>query len=208
MALLNDQVLAFAALMQAVELALQLAQTGEYPHHEATLLIDAIYVFNPASTVALYPTPSLRTGLEAIRTLFNQKLKLNSPQQLMLRTALKLNALAKKLNHHPVVLQELDTRLQQSMLQHDFYLNEPDHIFIQLANTYVWLTQSLNIDLQIVGKKQILHEQNYVLQIRALLLAGLRAVFLWRQLGGNIGHLWWHRKDYQRISQELISPLT
>ncbi len=43
--------------------------------------------------------------------------------------------------------------------------------------------------------------------IRALLLAGMRSAFLWRQLGGRRWKLLWQRKQLLEISQKLSRTL-
>ena len=57
------------------------------------------------------------------------------------------------------------------------------------------------------GSHQHLEDQKNADIIRALLLAGLRSAFLWRQLGGRRWKLILQRQKMLRLSQDLSRGL-
>jgi high frequency lysogenization protein len=59
----------------------------------------------------------------------------------------------------------------------------------------------------VVGDQNYLGSQNTVNKIRALLLAGIRAVLLWRQCGGSRWKLLFFRKKIQEEAQFLLTQI-
>jgi len=200
----KDQLLALAALIQAVSLASELAMSGVCDIPSAQQLIAAIYVFDTPSTDRLYPARQLTAGLRAFSQIFAPSEALKASQQSQARYVIKLNNLAKKLNNNPGVMAELAERIKHATVQRDFFLNEPDRTLESLSGIYLWLAHELKVDFKILGQSQYLLDHQRVNRIRALLLAGVRAAVLWQQLGGSAWHLWWRRKTYLHLSQQLL----
>lgn len=201
----KDQLLALAALIQAVSFASELAMDGTCDILSAQHLIAAIYVFDTPSTEKLYPARQLTIGLQAFNQLFTPNESLKARQQSLARYVVKLNNLAKKLYRQPTIMTELATRIQQATVQRDFFANEPDRALESLSGIYLWLAHAVKVDFKILGQSQYLHDHQRVNRIRALLLAGVRAAVLWQQLGGTAWQLWWRRKTYLQLSQQLLT---
>ncbi|MGB1139944.1 MAG: DUF489 family protein, partial [Halioglobus sp.] len=61
--------------------------------------------------------------------------------------------------------------------------------------------------IRVTGSAQHLQNEQNADIIRALLLSGVRAAFLWRQLGGRRWKLLWQRKRLLHASQNLSRGL-
>lgn len=206
--LLEDRVLALAALTQAAGLASQLALTGECSDEAYQTVVEAVYALDTPSTAQLYPRQGLREGLAAFIDLLGQKQRLSSTQQSLARYMVKLHHLAKKLHKNPSLQTDIAKRIQQATLQRRFFQDEADRHLVSLADVYLGLAQSLKVHFKIIGRSQYLHDHHHVNRIRALLLAGIRAATLWQQLGGSLWHLWWRRQAYLHSASQLLQRHT
>ncbi|HNC86208.1 MAG TPA: DUF489 family protein, partial [Agitococcus sp.] len=66
---------------------------------------------------------------------------------------------------------------------------------------------TLKFRLQIKGKEQKLQTLGVPEQIRAVLLAGIRAAWLWRRLGGRRWHLLFTRSSIMEELRVLIKEV-
>ena len=73
---------------------------------------------------------------------------------------------------------------------------EPTHsnVVAKLADVYRKSISTLGPKIVIRGEQSILSNPDNAARIRALLLAGIRAVILWRQAGGTRWRLLFERK--------------
>jgi high frequency lysogenization protein len=73
-----------------------------------------------------------------------------------------------------------------------------------LADTYKQTLSTLSFRIKVAGNPQILQNSHNANKVRALLLAGIRAAILWRQVGGRRWHLLFNRKRYIKDAQGLL----
>ena len=64
----------------------------------------------------------------------------------------------------------------------------------RIAGIYVDTLGTFRFRIQVKGDPAHLQDDDKAARIRALFLAGVRAAFLWHQLGGRRWHLLFHRK--------------
>lgn len=200
----SHQVLALAASCQALYFASHIALTGEYEESACRVLLDAIYALDTPSTTVLYPADQLPIGLQWLSALLSKRHRLSVNQQSMLKYLLRLNALAKKIQQDKALNKALHQRLHQAVMQRPFFEAEPDRALTQLSQLYLWLAQRVKSEFRMLGQAKYLHNHQHVNHIRALLLAALRAIVLWRQLGGNLWQLWWQRQAYSHYVQQYL----
>lgn len=200
-----DAVLALAAFSQATQLASHIALTGQCDEPAFAVLVDAIYSIDSPSTAALYPSATVRIGLHSLSQLLNPTAQKMTPAPW--HYLWKLNAFVKRLQHQPALLKRLHARLQQAIQQRAFFQQDLERSQAALSELYGWLMQEIPMSFQIKGKAQHLHQPHNIIRIRVLLLAGIRAAVLWRQLGGTLWQLWWQRHHYrQQALQHLLTP--
>lgn len=199
---LREQTLAFAGVLQAGELVRQIASGGQCSQSSARATIDSLFATEPESTEAVFGgIGGVRLGLTMANELASQGS--GDAQQAM--------AYASGLLRLAVMLRKDDER--QQSLQRSLELVRPawnnaddaldPSVVAQLADVYKHEISTLPMRIQVNGKPQHLKQTEKVSLIRALLLGGIRAGFLWFQLGGRPWRLLFQRGRMFRIAAEL-----
>src|SRR5690606_33083867 len=99
----------------------------------------------------------------------------------VLRYTLQLIELARLLAAVPQVVEKLGRLLDD--------VDPADPEDGQLSRIYQQTISTLGKRIQVTGDPQLLQQEQVADRIRALLLAGVRLAWLWRQLGGRRWHL-------------------
>ncbi len=204
---LRDQVLALAGVLQAAALVDRLAKSGNVPDDAYKTSIGSLFEFNPSSAQAVYGGDAeYRFGLDlGMRTLKEILNKRRSGQKAdVIRYALSLLHLAGKLRKTKSLLDLLGRRLRE--LQG--HLNESgpmgDQVTLGIARAYQETLSTFRFRIQVQGDGRYLQNKETANQVRALLLAGVRAATLWHQVGGRRWHLLLYRRDMLRALERII----
>lgn len=181
----KDRVIALSAIMQAVSLVQQIADTGQVDNDDFTTMLNSLLATQAASSTEVYgDLQNLRTGLLQ----FNQQLsKKKSTQDVMLlRYAIALLHLERKLAKRPAMLDLISREIEQIPQQIEYFGNiTSPQVVARFANIYERTVSELTPRVQVYGDAGFLQQPDNVNKVRALLLAGIRAAVLWRQKGGN-----------------------
>ncbi|HMB38331.1 MAG TPA: DUF489 family protein [Wenzhouxiangellaceae bacterium] len=199
---LKEQTLAFAGVIQAGELVRQIATGGQCSQQSARHSIDSLFTPDAESTEAVFGGLSgIRLGLTMTREMATRGSA--DSQQAM--------AYASGLLRLAMMLRKDKTR--QNAMSHSLSLVEPawkraedsldPSVVAQLADVYRSEISTLSLRIQVHGDPTYLKQDEKVSLIRALLLAGVRAGFLWFQLGGRPWRLLFQRGKMFRIAAEL-----
>lgn len=186
----RQKTLALAAVFQAAALADSLAWRGQADTEAMKTLLDSILVFDTDNPDAIYGNAkALQLGLSTLESCLSHDSNDNRQTE-KLRYALGIIHIEGQLTKSPDLLSLLRRRLEQTQTQ----LIHFDDIFAQgvinnLAGAYVDTVGTLKFRLQIKGNEQRLRTAGVPEQIRAVLLAGVRAAWLWQRLGGRRWHL-------------------
>jgi high frequency lysogenization protein len=86
-------------------------------------------------------------------------------------------------------------------------LAEQDQTIDQLASLYRDTISSLSYRIQVQGRSDHLKNETIAKQIRALLLAGIRAAVLWHQVGGRRWRLLIYRSRIQQSADGIRKRL-
>lgn len=201
MSMARDKTLALAALFQSAGLASELARRGQADAGAEAFLMDTALVMDTDDTGLIYPdggrqlTPGL-TWLEGC--LLEQGRGLERAGEII-RLALAIIQVEHHLERHADVQARLRQRLfgiiQQRELRPDLSQGELASL---LGAAYVDNLGGLGYRVQIRGDARQLQSPGMAERIRAVLLAGVRAVWLWRRLGGRRWHLMFQRGEILR----------
>lgn len=118
-------------------------------------------------------------------------------------------SISKKLLKNPSALGGLKEKLDevQRRLTH-FELDDPS-IIQNFADCYSEIISPLGQKIQVIGNPALLKQTSVQHKVRALLLSGVRAAVLWRQMGGKRRDFIFNRKtvlqDVISFNQELTS---
>lgn len=203
----QKQAIALAAIFQAASLVEQLARTGEIPATELELLIGSLFKQNPDSFDDIYgPRPNLQAGYHGICKMMGSeasKLKQDIKPEVM-RYALSILHLESRLRKDDGMMNQLGSSIQASVRQADHFHLTHESVIGSLADTYKDTLSTLSFRIKVTGNPQILQNSLNANKVRALLLAGIRAAILWRQVGGRRWQLLLSRKRYIRDAQSLL----
>lgn len=191
----RDKTLALAALFQAAQCAAELARTGECNAEAYETLLQSTLIMDTDDIATVYPkTGSLRTGLAALEACLSQQGQGLPHAGEVVRIALAILQVDKHLLANSDVQQRLRQGLEHVQRQ---MTTAPDTSLAQrrdlLAQTYVDSLGTLRYRVQIRGNPEQLQSVGMAERIRAVLLAGVRAAWLWRRLGGRRWHLLFSR---------------
>ena len=190
----QQQLLALAAVFEAAQLADDVAQRGDCDPKAFEGLIAGVMALHADDLDSIYAQPDqLREGV----SLLNRSLNKDSRGANLrpLNYGLALLHLAGKLRKNEDTVSILRNRLLALSGQQAHFDKFSDDAFChRIAGIYVDTLGTFRFRIQVKGDPAHLQDDDKAARIRALFLAGVRAAFLWHQLGGRRWHLLFHRK--------------
>jgi len=195
----EKQTLALASIFQTTALVHQLASTGQCDSHSNKASLNSI-VSQSDDVDEIFSSPEdLRVGFESLKTLLEKK-PINM-QNIMLYSTALIN-LEKKLMKKPQLLTQISAEIDHIKKQ-DFFDIHHSNSIARLAELYKNTLGSLNPTIMVRGEQIYLTNRHTANHIRALLLAGIRAVSLWKSQGGKTWHLLLNKKKTLRYVNSL-----
>jgi high frequency lysogenization protein len=203
----RDRIIALAALLQAVTLVQQIADSGQVDETEFKTLLQSLLDNGSPTTEAVYGDISqLKSGLK----LLNKQLSKNKEKQdvALLRYVISLLHLERKLEKRPAMMDIISREIEQVPQQIDYFgdINNPQ-VIARLADIYHRTISELSPRIQVHGDPSFLQQADNVNRIRALLLAGIRAAILWHQKGGRRWQFLFQSGKMLKISTELYDSI-
>ena len=99
------------------------------------------------------------------------------------------------------------SRLEHTSFRAEHFANHVNDLCHSVSGIYQDTLSRLKFRIKVSGSAQHLQNPQNEDVIRALLLAGIRSAFLWRQLGGRRWKLFFQRKRLLETSQHLSRSL-
>ena len=200
----QEQVIALAGLFQAMDAVENIACQGSCDIQTLETALSSLFVANPNNTLEVFGNLSqLKPGLTKVHDLLN---KSNTDKRLnAVRYALAIIHLESKLNKQQDMLSTIGQRLEraESQVQHFNLLHE--NVLESIAAIYLDTISTFQLRVQINGNEQFLSMHQNVAKIRSLLLSGIRAATLWRQVGGHRWHFIFKRAALTKQATFLLS---
>lgn len=217
----EQQALALAATAQALSLVHEVATQGKFDSHRAEPTLQALINYNPEDTLSAYGNnlAALDFGISQLKKLFSDELDRDIAQYL-----LAVIAIERKLVCNDEMRGQLQSELQR--IAHQFLQtpNNDDHwsddnddddnndtsstakhaltsteALSEFAELYKQTASQTEPRIMIKGNQEFLQQQTSANQIRALLLAALRAAAFFRHYGGKRLDLMMRRGQYLEI---------
>ena len=206
MADIKSETIALAALFQCCTQIQRIATTGYFDERAVASVIRSLIVTDPKTKDDIYQESDLVVGFKQILDSFGKGDMSKAADTIVItKMALKLITLAHNVEGNDKVFNRMSDEIDA--LTRAITTDHPD--FLTFGNTQVVNTEenfhlfgslyqsiiSPNFaKLIIYGEERCLREVSNQEKIRALLLAGIRAVILWRQVGGRRRFLVFRRK--------------
>jgi high frequency lysogenization protein len=202
----EEQVLALAGVAQVARLVDQISKSGDYPPEFLTPSINSLFVFDPESTVEVYGgVPNLKLGLQNLANILASRESADA--QDVVRYLFSILHLERKFASDSAMTAVVHSRLEHTRLKSDHFSTHVHEVCHSLSGIYQDTLSTYKFRIKVTGSMQQLQNETNADLIRALLLAGIRSAFLWRQLGGARWKLMLQRKKILHVAQNLSRTL-
>lgn len=199
------RVIALAGVLQACRLVRDIATTGRTDAASARSSLDSVFRFDADSAADVFGgLGGVRLGLETLLDQFENDRRDLTLTQLVVGVL----RLERKLASRPAMLRELRGGIESIQRQVDHLGVAHASVQSRLADLYVATLSQLRPRVVVHGNPLQLSDAQKVEQIRALLLAGVRAAVLWRQVGGSQLRLLFRRREYAMLARGLLTRST
>jgi high frequency lysogenization protein len=203
---IEQQVLALAGIAQAARIVDQVAKSGSYPLEFLEASIHSLFEFEPDTTADIYGgTAGVKLGLQNLSALLASQQEPESRE--IVRYLFSILHLERKFAARHDMVEVVHSRLEHASFKADHFATNIDDICRNISGIYQDTLSHLRYRINVTGSAEHLHEERNANLVRALLLAGIRSAFLWRQLGGRRWKLPLQRRQLLRLSQELSRGL-
>lgn len=208
MSLERDQTLAFAGVFQAAALAQQLARRGYEDEVPFEASVRSLFIRDAINTASVFGGEAgLQLGLQTMR----EKLGAGGRQSEVdiARYVLGLTQLGMRLARHDVMSHSVAIELDKinSELGRENGESLSSRGYEELARIYKSSISQLKPKIIVQGEHGHLASPVIVDKVRTVLFAGVRAAFLWNQLGGRRLHLLLRRKQTLAITDEILAGI-
>ena len=208
---MKDQTITLAAICQVAQLVQQVSRNGQIDDHELAILLNSITATSPDNTLAVYGNDltNVKQGLEVLIHHLGEstsnKDKAKDPE--LTRYIISLINLERKLAKQPKQLSKLGSRIDKSKRQLEHYAITSETLVASFASIYSDIISPLGNRIQVTGEPSILKQPVNQYKIRALLLAGIRAAVLWRQVGGKRRNILFSRSKIVTTAKQLLNTI-
>lgn len=198
---MKDRVIALAGLLQAVRLVQQMANNGQSETRPLAACIDSLFRFDADSTEAVYGgIAGLDNGL---RRLIAQ-IEGNDRDTAQTRIGMSLLQLERRFIGTPSAVDAVRRGLDAIQPQRDELGPTHPTVLARIGELYADCISPLGARVLVQGNPVYLSQASVVGEVRAALLAALRAAVLWRQVGGSYWDFLWSRRAMAETARELL----
>ena len=197
----DDHVHTLSALLVALSQVRRIAETGQSDTATLQLALDSVFRLDAADTAAAVGgVDAVRPGLRLLR----DYLAGTNKDEALGKLAMAEMQLERRFVADAAMTERVRTGLRalQGAVER---LGSPHHdVVAGLASLYADTISHLRPRVMVQGNPHYLGQAGVVAEIRALLLAALRAAVLWRQMGGSLWDFLFRRRDMAAAIDQLM----
>lgn len=203
---LEQQTIALAGVAQVARLVDQVSRTGSYPIEFLEPTIHSLFEFDASSVASVYGgLAGVKLGLHNLSNLLASRQSQENRE--MVRYVFSMLYLERKFAADTQMMSVVHSRLEHASFRAEHFANHVQEICHSVSGIYQDTLSNLKFRIKVSGSAQHLQDKENADIIRALLLAGIRSAYLWRQLGGRRWKLVVQRKTMLEASQNLSRGL-
>lgn len=204
---MKEQTLCFAAICQIARFVQQVSREGQLDDDQLKNMLNSVIITSPENTLAVYggDVAQLQTGLEIVSAHLSDNSSSKDPE--LTRYIVGMLNLERRLSKKTQQLNELAKRVEATKRQVTHYAITSDILLASFAGIYSDVVSPLGPRIQVAGEPAMLKQTINQHKIRALLLAGIRATVLWRQVGGKRRNILFSRKKMLSSAQQLLGQI-
>lgn len=206
---LHDRTLALAGLFQAARLTQQLAREGRAEPEALAASVNSLFMLNAATTAEVFGGASgVAAGLKFLR---DKLTGATGPGDMeVARYVVAILHLERQLEKRPEVQDAIRRGIEAAESQAKSSAAEagdeplPLRTVEKLAELYTQTISTLGPRILVDGEQGYLANSLIAAKVRGVLFAGIRAAFLWRQLGGRRWQLLFQRRAIANAAGEIL----
>lgn len=204
----QDRMLAFAGIYQAAALVHQLATQGKSDTDALTATLNSLFVENPETTEAVFGGfAGLTLGMRTLKTQMNGSAPNEQRNMQLTQYVIGMIALENKLSKQPELVDRLFKKLSVPESQRKHFGLLHDNTLAGIALIYTDIVSQMHPKIMVRGSHGYLSQPAIANRIRAVLLAGIRSAFLWKQVGGSRWQLLFKRASYLRAADHCLASI-
>lgn len=198
---MRERAVALCGLMQAVRSVHQLAHAGSADGPALRALVDSLFRFDADSAEAVYGgVAGIRLGLD---TLLAQIEGGGQREPALTRISVTVMHLERRLARKPELLGRVREGLEAIERSRGMLGEHHPAVLARLGELYANTVSTVRPRVLVQGNPQYLSQGTVVGEVRALLLAAVRAAVLWRQAGGSYADFFLRRGALLRALRAL-----
>jgi high frequency lysogenization protein len=202
---LTNQTIALAGLSLSAQLVRNIARTGSADYDDLETAIASLLKINADSV------PEVYGGLKNLKgALLLLERQLGSPDTVdteLARYAAALVYLEAKYRRQEAMQKAVRLGIERATAQSAHFGITHENVLAGLADLYQNNISQLTPRIVVVGEQAYLENKANANKIRALLLAGIRAAWLWRQCGGSRLGFMLNRRKLREEARRLAESI-
>lgn len=201
---MRRRVVALAGGFQAAALAHSIAFHGHADEDALAASISSVYAIDASSAETVYGSlTGLRLGLKVLLEHFTSRRR----DLEYLRCVMTLLQLARKLTADNELCQRLRDGVEAARVHAQAPGTSLEDGLTRLGELYLNTVSTLTPRVVVRGNPLYLQQPRFVTQVRAVLLAGVRAGVLWHQVGGSRWQLLFKGRTVAATARELLAEI-
>ena len=206
---MKDQVITFAVICQVAYHVQKVSRNGYISDEDFSVLLQSIIETSPDNTLAVYGNDlqNVKKGLTLLVNHLSNDGASTQKDPEFTRYVISLINLERRLAKQPKQLNLLGERISATQRQLDHYELTSETLIASFASIYSDVISPLGQKIQVTGEPEVLKQPQNQYKIRALLLAGIRAAVLWRQVGGKRRQIVFSRRKMVDTAQALFKQI-
>ncbi|GAB4357628.1 MAG: high frequency lysogenization protein HflD [Gammaproteobacteria bacterium] len=202
----SNRVVALAAAFQAARLVQDIAQTGQVEPEAFQASLHSLFQTDAESVEAVFGgLAGVQLGLHQLQSQLEGGKERRDIQ--IAKYVVSLLHLERKLARREDLLAKIREGVEQAKRQALHFDTAHPNVLATLADTYLNTVSTLKPRILVNGEHIHLSNQDNANRIRTLLLAGIRALILWRQCGGKRGQLIFQQRALRRETARLLARI-
>lgn len=178
-----DRVIALAGIYQAAHCVMQIARHGTADTDKMEPCIHSLFQVDAENVDAVFGEPgAVASGARQIIAQLTGQPERNLE---LTRYVVLLMRLERNLSKRPELLSRIGAGIDAAEAKREHFALLHPNILAHFADLYSETLSKLEPRILVQGESLHLRNPDNQNRIRALLLAGVRAAMLWRQIGGN-----------------------
>jgi len=189
---MSDRALALAGLVQALAQVRRIADTGQADASVLATALDSVFRIDADSPAAVFGgSQAVRPGLMLLRDYFSSQAK----DEQLPRLVLAVLQLERRFVRDDAMARKVRAGIQAQAGNAQRQGSSHPEVLSALGALYSETFSHLRPRVLVQGNPHYLGQANVVAEVRAVLLAAVRAAVLWRQLGGSLWDFLLRRRE-------------